>query len=227
MLLQHFLLRCWNGIQGWHYSSFGNSSRWIVSIVLLNHVDMFRVLWFVNIIFLTSTKITIKYLFVDDLRSMIDVTGHIAEIHKKNARSNARDYKLCQQNANLCKLLVIAIPWIYCIAALTFQFPSFLDYFTKGIIRPSCYIYFPGVDESNAIHMRLLMLFNVSVSIIETSQISPSDTFIAINFSTIPLLSKIVRRKISELNDNKNGGDSMRIKKQQIEIILMQEKYNE
>lgn len=181
--------------------------------------------------FINSTKASMKSILADDLRCMFDVISHIADIHKKNSKPDARDYKLCQTNATLCKFFVLSIPWVYGIACHIFQFPALLDYLTNGILRPSLGIYFPGVDKCNTIHMSALMLFNVSAGIIGVFQLIPSDTFIAINVSTIPLLSKIVRRQISELqcelNDNKKGGNPVRIKKQLIEIILMQERYNE
>lgn len=164
---------------------------------------------------------------------MIDVLNNIAEIHKNNSKPSARDYELCERNANLCKLLVIGISIGLGATAFVFQLPAFLDYLTKGIIRPSYNIYLPGFDKTDARDMSVLMLINIAISLFEILIISSSDTFVAINFSSIPLFSSIIQQQINEFKfeskdkGKQSGINSISIKEQLIKIILMQIKYNE
>lgn len=177
-----------------------------------------------------SFQLIIKYVFLDDLRSMIGVIGAVTEIHKKNPGKTARDYDLCNKYTNLCRLVVIGFPIMYSILLLSFQMPAFFEMLTKGKIRPSIHIYLPDVNEFSVPDMTVLLLINIVLSAFETLVVIAWDTFIFINITSIPLFSTITQRQVNdledELRDRKKAGDLKRIKKQLIEIIEMQKKYN-
>lgn len=93
------------------------------------------------------------------------------------------------------------------------------------------HIYLPGTNQLDATDMIVLLIVNVIFAVIGMTILFAADTFIFINFTTIPMFSTIVQRQIddfkNDLQDKKNTGDVKQIKKQLIEIIQMQSKYNE
>lgn len=175
-------------------------------------------------------QIIIKYFFTADLRAMIDVANKISVIHKKNALKTTRDHKLCEKYANLSQLIAIGIPIWYYTLTIGFQLPTVYDIISKGIIRPSMHIYLPGANESNMMDMSVLCLLNFISVIFGMIAITASDTFVCINFATIPMYSAINQRQIkdfkNQLKNKKIAGDSKGIKKQLIGIMQMQLKYN-
>lgn len=167
---------------------------------------------------------------MDDLRPLVMIANSVSDIHKKNAAESARDYKLCAKYADLSRYIAISIPASYSIVTIIYQFPTFMDIFTKGIIRPSASIYLPGVNECDTIDMTALLLVNVMLVTLGIVIYLASETFIYINFVAIPMLSAIVQRQINdfkhELEGKKKAVDFKRTKKQLIEIIEMQLEYN-
>jgi hypothetical protein len=79
--------------------------------------------------------------------------------------------------------------------------------------------------------MSVLLLINIMLSIYGLAVMFPSDIFIYINFSTIPMFSTIIQLQIDDfkntLKDKKQINYSELIKRQLVEIIEMQLKYNE
>lgn len=172
-----------------------------------------------------------KYLFMNDQRSMIDVINYISKIHKKNAAKTARDYDLCMKYANISQLLSVGIGIAYYIIAFIYQLPTVFDYIEKGTIRPSLHIYLPGVNEFDTIDMIALLLTNLILAMLGIMVLFASDTFIAINFSTIPMFSTIIRRDIDELENKlkakKQNNSPELVKEQLVAIIKLHMKYNE
>lgn len=161
---------------------------------------------------------------------MVDVTKYIAEIHEKNGTKTARDFDLCAKYAKLSQWIVIGIPLSCHITGIVYQSPAFIAIFTKGIIRPSVHIYFPGANELHKIDMSVLLLFNVIFDMFAIAVVTASDAFIGINVSTVPMVSTIVQRQIGDLRNvlnPKQNINSELIKQQLIEIITMQLNYNE
>lgn len=163
---------------------------------------------------------------------MLGVAKSISEIHKKNAAENARDHKLCENYANFTKFIAIAIPISYHSLTAIYQLPAFLSIFLSGTICPSMHIYLPGANQLDTTDMIVLLIINVIFAIIGMTILFASDTFIFINFTTIPMFSTIVQRQIDDFKKElmkvkRNTGDVKLIKKQLIEIIQMQLKYNE
>lgn len=173
----------------------------------------------------------IVYVFMEDLRAMVSVVKYIAELHKKNSRSNARDFKLCSRYANLSQLIAVGFQVMYYSVVVIYQLPAFFGVLTKGTIRPSLHVYLPGVNEFDAIDMSVLLLINVVYSIHNQTIHFASDPFIGINFTTVPMFSTIIQREINELmlrlKDRKARSDFKPNKEQLIDIIEMQIKFNE
>jgi hypothetical protein len=118
-----------------------------------------------------------------------------------------------------------------CKSAILYTLPTFLSIFTQGIIRPSIGIYLPGANEHDNIDMSVLLLINITGQYLSYAIICATDSFILINFSTIPMFSTIIQREINDFNnklkDKKTVNDLKLIKQQMIEIMKMQLKYNE
>lgn len=100
------------------------------------------------------------------------------------AARTARDFDLCKKYGNLCQLITIGIPLLYSILRIGYQIPAFYNISAKGIIRPSIGVYFPGINESDAIDMSVLMLAYVVFATWDIIILFVSDTFIGMNFST-------------------------------------------
>lgn len=162
---------------------------------------------------------------------MVDVINNISEIHRKNSAKNARDFDLCNRYAKLAEWIVVGFPIVYYTLALAYQLPAFLDILTKGKVRPSMNLYLPGVNELDTIDMIVLSLTNFMLAMFGVTILFASEIFIYINFSTIPMFSMIIQRSIddfqNELRAKRKPRDLKLIKKQLIEIIEMQLKYNE
>lgn len=162
---------------------------------------------------------------------MIDTVNNIAEIHKKNSAKMSKDYDLCQKYASLSQWIIIGIFILYLSFVIIYQLPAFFDIFTKGIVQPSLTIYLPGVDELNILDMTALLFINFVFAIFGMTILLATDTFILINFTTIPMLSAIIQRQINEcasdLNNKRKLKNSKEIKRQLVEIISMQLKYDE
>lgn len=167
---------------------------------------------------------------MEDLRTMVDVVKNMSKIHQQTAANSARDYQLCRKYANLSQLITIGFPLLYISSAMVYESPAYFDMFTRGIIRPSVNIYLPGVNESDAIDMSVLLVVNVVAHYMVLLIICGTDPFIYIIFATIPMYSTIVQRQINdlktELDDKQKASDIKLLKQQLIEIIEMQVNYN-
>jgi hypothetical protein len=166
---------------------------------------------------------------MNDLRMMVEVVNNTSDIHKKNSAKTARDHQLCAKYGNLAQLITIGIPMLYCVTVAITNLTLYFGIFTQGITQPTSIIYFPGVDTLNKIHMIVLFIFNIAYQYIFLAIVCVAESFIYMNFSTIPMFSTIIQRQIGDLSNNlkdKNNSKNLKlIKQQMIEVIEMQLKY--
>lgn len=134
-----------------------------------------------------------------DMRSLVDVFDHFANIYKKNSKRIERDFDLCERFAKISRYFVIGMPIFYLSNAALFNLAIYCANLmgTEDRLRPPI-AYFPILDRSiiGLIITHILNNFEIEICVIT---FLPYEMAIYLVIANIMLNSEVIARDLDDL----------------------------
>lgn len=166
-----------------------------------------------------------------DFKQLISIADFIKDIYLRNQSPKDRYYAVCERYANITKMITNTSFTIFAISGLTFTLSLTVASIVSGELKPSMYVYFPGVHEYSNCLMAMLLLYNFALAIATVLISPPGDVFFFFIFSNIPMIPDIIQGQLDEMTA------ALEVKKRPINLIdikcriwqflKMQKKYEE
>lgn len=180
------------------------------------------------------TQGLIKYMFVDDINSLVEISKFIKDIYEKDTKSHSRFYYsiLCQTYAKRTEIILKALAIGYIALHICYISVLFLHTVLNGKMVPMLRIYLPGIDTHSiggAIFLNVLDYVSITTGYVN---ICCFDLLIFTIFINMPMLSLVIIGHLDELRepllDKKDKKDKKckfyEIKKRLIQIVAMHNK---
>lgn len=172
-----------------------------------------------------------KYIFVDDLKSLIEIADSIGQIYKENVQPRTRCYYsvLCQRYADLSERILKSGTITFIIFYVIFMILIIGGSISMGQIRPSLEVHFPKIDENTTSGLAFLIVFNILIGAGGLFIVCSYDLLLFIIFANMLMVSSIIIGHLNELKDALLDPkcQTLEAKTRLLNIILMHKKYNE
>lgn len=140
-----------------------------------------------------------KFIFLIDLRQLLDVSKSITDIYKINSDDCQRDYDLCIHYSKISKIIVTIMPIMYMNFSLLYQAPFILSYLSSGEFTPPVGISFPGIQALDPVGLAILFFYNFVISVGDALIVAASDTLTIFTFVNMLMVSSIIAREMARM----------------------------
>lgn len=153
----------------------------------------------------------------------------ISYVYRINSRPSAANYGLCVKYANISAFIVKLWLTMYLSNVSLYEVAALYEYLISGTSKPMLNMYLPFVDGGGALGMTFIYLMNIFVALTACIVLYAFDALISIVFTNIPMLSTIIIRKWSDMEDLYKNGQINRVEHSERfnQLLLMHLKYNE
>lgn len=174
-------------------------------------------------------QMTIKHCFLQDLNQFNGIFGFLRDVYSKNSKPGDKYYKICSKYGRRSKNSVKFGLGSWTVGYLIVLLLTTLDSLLSDKIRPSVYIYLPGVHHYSTPLMIVLCLFNLLTSSFMLVVTSSCDALFFFLFLNMPMVSSIITDHLQELNDMVllDRNKSIGMKRKMVEYYCMHLKYKE
>lgn len=164
-----------------------------------------------------------------DLRPLVDILNHLADIYKKNSKKSDRDYDECRKYAEISHDIVIGIPTGFALMVAVYQGIAIVNGWMLGDLKASANIYFPFLDQCGSFGLILTILFNIVCTYVCGLTLLPYEITTYLVFANITLISTVIERDLGDLKAALENPRTTRyeIKQKLLAIIRSYCEYNE
>lgn len=153
------------------------------------------------------------------------------DIYRKNSSTNAKYYAVCKRYSRISKLTVQIGMLCYSAWVTVITLSGALECLLTGVLKPFMKIYFPGVYEGeySTGFFILLLMFNVSMSLISYVTTPTGDMLFFAIFANVPMVPHIIQGQLDELAEvlEKKQPTLKEIKYRMYQYLVMHKRYNE
>lgn len=146
-------------------------------------------------------KLFVKYVFVNDLRSLVDLCDFMGDIYQQNSEPPSTYYNLCQRYANISKLILKIGIFAYTFMHILFLGMLVGEAIYRRALIPPLRIYLPGVDEGTYIGVAVLILFNYVISLTGCFVFCSYDSLICVIFANMPMVASVITGHLNEMRE--------------------------
>lgn len=168
------------------------------------------------------------------MKVLIELIKFFEEIYAKNSQlsdaHNYRNYKICEQYANKCELIVKIINITYGMSAIILSLYSIIVYIVNGKHILTIPMTFPYLGIHTTDGFLTLLLFQTFVIVYSVCVFLSFDSLLVVIVLNMRMTSEIMVGQIDELERalvRPTEHTKLDIKRRFLHIILMHRRYNE